>query len=208
MSGNTTNNTGFERLGSQCFWDTDLKLNCSCRSCGHQFRDIQENTIFRSRLVQGAKGCCGLLLWNKPLLPSLFPTPHWYPYKASQLSTHLICITCPSLPCEYSRGSCASSTPPSFFFYHFLHKVIQYLLSFPSFRSTMLTGTRAPPQDPAHTAFLTDAVSRECKRLFLFLSNLSSMSFLFSYKAAVNLSLLLSPHLSLLSPVVPFSSSP
>lgn len=158
--------------------------------------------------MQGAKGCCGLLLWNKPLPPSLFPSPHWYPYKASQLSTHLICITCPSLPCEYSRGLCASSTPPSFFFYRFLHKFIQHLPSFPSFRSTMLTGTRAPPQDPAHTAFLTDAVSRECKRLFLFLSNLSSVSFLFSYKAAVNLSLLLSPHLSLLLPVVSFSSSP
>lgn len=102
---------------------------------------------------------------------------------------------------------CVSSIPPSFF-YLLLHKVIQYLSNFPSFRLTILTGTRAPPQDPAHTLFLLDAVSHECKRLFLFLSKLFTVSFFFSYKAAVNLSLLLSPHLSLLPPVVPFSSSP
>lgn len=203
MSANTTNSTSFERLGSQYFWDTDLKLNCYCKSCDHQFRD----TSFKSHSVQGAKGCWGLLLWNNPLLPYLFPTPHWHLYKASQFSIHVICITCPCLPWECSRGLCVSSTPPRFFFYLFLHNIFQYLSSFPSFWSTKLTGTRAPSQDPVHTVFLSDAVSHECKRLFLFLSNLSSVCFLFSYKVAVNLSLLLRSHLSLLPSVVPFSSS-
>lgn len=100
------------------------------------------------RAPKAAKRCC----WGTlPLLPSLFPTPHWHPCKAGQLSIHQICITCPSLPCDYSQycGLCDSSTPLSFFFCLFPKNVNQNLLIPPSSCLRMLKSTRAPHWDAA-----------------------------------------------------------
>lgn len=81
----------------------------------------------------------GLLRAVAGELSNFFPpsSPPLTDIHVKPASFHPPNLYCPSLPYEYcqSCGLCTSSTPPSFFFYLFPHKVMQY---FPTLHSVLL----------------------------------------------------------------------